>query len=115
MRTRFRQEKLYLNPEVSQVALQLLWVLKVNGMKPQLSRTLQIQWTVIYKDAPLGGTLRNFQRHAKNSRLGLARMHITRTKEHQKIAPQLECLDPVFVQLERLVVDRPNEIFFLQL
>src|SRR3977135_2889813 len=110
MRTRFRQEKLYLNPEVSQVALQLLWVLKVNGMKPQLSRTLQIQWTVIYKDAPLGRTLRNFDGHAKNVRLWITRINVAGTKKDQKITPEIKRFDPVFVQLKRLVIDCPDKV-----
>jgi hypothetical protein len=58
--TGYKLEKLYLNPELAQVRLQLVWVLKVNSVEAQLFRTLQIQRTIIYKDAALGGTLRNF-------------------------------------------------------
>jgi hypothetical protein len=94
-----QQGKLYLNPKVPQVALQLLRVLKVNRMETKLSGTLQIQRAVVYKDAALGLSLRNFERDAENSRLRFARVNVAGTEEDLEIAAQLKCLDTIFVEL----------------
>jgi hypothetical protein len=89
--------KLYLNPKVAQVALQLLWVLKVNGVKSELSRTLQVQWAIIYKDALGGVSLRNFEGDAKNCGFGLAGMNVAGTEEYQEISAQVKGFYAVLV------------------
>src|SRR5579862_829788 len=83
----------------------------VNHVKSQAARTFQIQRTVVDKNALLRRALRHFQRDAENGLLRLARTHIARAEENHKIPPQVERLDAVLIQLERLVVDRTNKIF----
>lgn len=106
-----QQGKLYLNPEAPQVALQLLWVLKVNGVETKLSGTLQIQRAVIYKDAALGLSLRNFESDAEDGRLGLARMDVAGAEEDLEIATKMKGFNAVFVQFERFVVDGADKVF----
>src|SRR5437879_10704174 len=103
--------KLYRNPEVAQVALQLLGVLKVNGVEAELPRTVQVQGAIVYKDAFLSVSLRNFQRDAKKCRFWFARMDVAGAEEHGEIAAELERFDAVLIEFERLVVDGADEVF----
>jgi len=103
--------KLYLNPEVAQVALQLLGVLKVNGVEAELSRTLQVQGAIIYKDAFLGVSLRNFQRDAKNGGFRLAGMDVAGAEEDQKVFAQVKRFDSILIEFERLVLMAPTKYF----
>jgi len=103
--------KLYLNPEVAQVALQLLWVLKVNGVEAELSRTLQVQRAIVYKDAFFDVSLRNFEGDAKNCGFWFARMDVAGAEEHGEIATKLERFDAVLIEFEWLVVDGADEVF----
>ena len=58
-----------------------------------------------------GGPLGYLEGHAKNHLFGLARMHVTRTEENQKIAAQIECLDAVLIEFQWFVIDRSDEVF----
>ena len=83
----------------------------MNGVEAELSRTLQVQGAIIYKDAFLGVSLRNFQRDAKNGGFRLAGMDVTGAEEDQKVFAQVKGFDSILIEFERLVVDGADEIF----
>src|SRR6266852_5655992 len=101
---------LYLNPATSQFRPQLLRILIVNRFNPQLSRIFQVQRPVIDEHAFLRRPLCHLQRDPIYHLLRLPRVQITRAEEHLEIPPQMKRRNPVFVQLQRLVVDRPDKI-----
>src|SRR5215813_5641917 len=105
------QGELYLNPELSQVGLQLLRVLKMNGLQTKLAGAFKVQGPVVDEDAFFRRTLCNFERDLENRGFRLARMDVTGAEKHEKVAAEFECFDAVFVEFERLVVDGADEIF----
>jgi len=72
--------------------------------------TLQVQRPVIDKDALGRRTLRNFQGHPENRLVRLPGSHIAGAEKRHKITPQVECFDSILIQLQRLVVDRTDQI-----
>src|SRR5262249_1814124 len=106
------QGELYLNPELSQVGLQLLRVLKMNGLQTKLAGAFKVQRPVVDENAFFRRTLCNFKRDFENRGFRLGCMDVTGAEKYQKIAPQFESFDAVFVEFERLVVDGTDEILF---
>src|SRR5262249_41401908 len=105
------QGELYLNTELSQVGLQLLRVLKMNGLQTKLAGTFQVQGAVVNEDTFFRDALGDFERDFENRGLRLARMDVTGAEKHQKIASQFESFDAVFVEFEGLIVDGADEVF----
>src|SRR3989449_10068200 len=75
-----------------------------------LFRSLEIQRTVINEQALLRRTLGHLQRQPIKSLVRLAQSNITGAEEQRKVAPQLKCLDSIFVEFTGLVVDGRKQI-----
>jgi hypothetical protein len=106
-----RRLTLYLNAVLLQITAELLGILIVDGIDAQSPRGLEIQSTVVDEHALLRRPLGNLECHAKNHLFGLARMHVTRTEENQKIAAQVKRLNAVLIEFQRFVINRSDEVF----
>src|SRR5207302_7499363 len=102
--------KLYLNPIVSKFRTQLLRVLMVNGVHPQAPGAFQVQRPVINEYTLLRRTLADFQRDAKDHLFGFTGPNVTGAEENQKVPSKAEGLNPVLVELPRLVIDGPDKV-----
>src|ERR1700678_2115861 len=80
-----RRLTLYLNVVFLQIRAKLLCVLIMDHVHAQSSWALEIQKTVVDEHALLGRPLCDRQRHPENQLFRLARMHIARAEENQKI------------------------------
>src|SRR5260370_32711756 len=76
----------------------------------ELGRILEIQRTVIKDQALLRRALGHPKRQPIKSLVRLAQSNITGAEEQRKVAPQLKCLDSIFIEFTRLVVDGRKEV-----
>ena len=94
-----------------QIPPQLRRVLKMNRAHAQLPRALQIQFPVINEQTFVRAALGHFERQFIDSFIGFSNAKIAGTEKSLEFPPQIELLDPAFVQLERFIVDGGKQIF----
>src|ERR1700674_3013506 len=71
----------------------------------QLPRTFQIQLPIVNEQTFVGISLGYFKRQFIDALFRLSDSQITGTEKSLELAPQIELMDPAFIQFERLVVD----------
>src|SRR6266581_6035031 len=82
----------------------------MDRLHAEFVRILEIQRTVINEQALLSTPLGHLQRQPIKSPVRLAQSNITGAEEQRKVAPQLKCLDSIFVEFTGLVVDGRKQI-----
>ena len=83
----------------------------MNRAHAQLPRAFQIQLPVVDEQAFVGIALGHFERQLVDALFGLSDAQIAGTEKRLEFAPQIELVDPAFIQFQRLVVDGGLQIF----
>jgi hypothetical protein len=110
LQERVPNQKLYLNPKISQVGSQLLRRLIVNHRKADTAGAFEIERAIVNENALFGLALGDSESDAEDAFLGFAGMDIAGTEENLEAFAQVEGLDAMLIQFERFVVDGADEI-----
>src|SRR6266849_1509037 len=95
---------------LSKLGTQLLRILMMDDVHSQTPGTFQIQRAVVDEKTFFGRALRNLESHAKDQFFRFARSNVAGAEEDQKISSKMKCLNAVLVELQRLIIDRADEI-----
>src|SRR5262245_50833324 len=82
----------------------------LNDRHAEAARRFEVERAIVNEDALFGLALGNRQRYAEYSFLGLAGVDVAGAKKNLEAAAKIESLDPILIQLERLIVDCTHEV-----
>ena len=82
----------------------------MDGVHSQTPGAFQIQRAVVDEKTLFGRALRDLEGQAKDQFFRFARSNVTGTEENQKISSKMERLNSVLIELQRLIIDGPDEI-----
>src|SRR5882724_9197731 len=81
----------------------------MDGIHSQTPGAFQIQRAVVDEKTLFGRALRDLEGQAKDQFFRFARWNVTGTEENQKISSKMERLNSVLIELQRLIIDGPDE------